>query len=96
VPDARFRPREKGTWVPAASPRPANGQLLQVTSGSLPAQQRLVFDCRAKIGDRDNKNNYVAAFLDFLVSSGMFKSVELSFMMTGHTHEVEPGLPHAR
>jgi len=40
------------------------------------------------IGCRDNKNNYLIAFFDFLVQTGMFKSVELSFMMTGHTHEV--------
>mgnify|MGYP001568344885 CR=1 FL=1 len=36
---------------------------------------------------RENKNQYVLAYLAYLVKQRMFSEVELSFLPVGHTHE---------
>ncbi len=36
---------------------------------------------------KDNKNRYFMAFCDWLVSNGVFKTVEVNFLPVGHTHE---------
>ena len=48
----------------------------------LPSNLRLQLDnC-----SRENKNHTVLAFCSFLTAVGFFESVELNFMMVGHTH----------
>ena len=36
---------------------------------------------------KDNKNKHVFAFCSELVARGVFKIVEVGFLMVGHTHE---------
>eukprot|EP00058_Branchiostoma_floridae_P005491 XP_002590979.1 hypothetical protein BRAFLDRAFT_69470 [Branchiostoma floridae] len=36
---------------------------------------------------RENKNKYMLAFLDMLVHMRIFREIQLSFLMVGHTHE---------
>ncbi len=35
----------------------------------------------------ENKNRYIFAYLSLLVARGVFKTVQLGFLMVGHTHE---------
>ena len=35
----------------------------------------------------ENKNRYLFAYLSLLVARGVFKTVQLGFLMVGHTHE---------
>ena len=35
----------------------------------------------------ENKNRYLFAYLSLLVAKGVFKTVQLGFLMVGHTHE---------
>ena len=35
----------------------------------------------------ENKNQYVLAFLAYLVQAGVFSAIHLSFLIVGHTHE---------
>jgi hypothetical protein len=44
--------------------------------------------CEATLLGRDNKNQYVLAYLHWLVDMGVFEHIELSFLPVGHTHEV--------
>ena len=36
---------------------------------------------------RENKNRYLFAYLSLLVARGVFKTIQLGFVMVGHTHE---------
>ena len=36
---------------------------------------------------KDNKNRYVFSFCDYLIATGVFKSITVSFLPVGHTHE---------
>ena len=36
---------------------------------------------------RENKNQYLFAYLSLLVARGVFKTIQLGFLMVGHTHE---------
>jgi len=36
---------------------------------------------------RDNKNQYVLGYLTHLVDSNVFKTIYVSFLVPGHTHE---------
>ena len=35
----------------------------------------------------ENKNRYLFAYLSMLVARGVFKTIQLGFLMVGHTHE---------
>lgn len=51
--------------------------------GSLPPVMYLQLDnC-----SRENKNKYLLSYVELLVALGVFKSVEVSFLPVGHTHE---------
>jgi len=46
-----------------------------------------LFDIRLDNTTKDNKNLCVFAFLGWLVSTGVFKTVRLRYLSVGHTHE---------
>lgn len=53
------------------------------SEGPLPAKFYVQLDnC-----SRENKNKYVMAYFEMLVSVGVFESVEVGFLPVGHTHE---------
>ncbi|XP_060561075.1 uncharacterized protein LOC132720867 [Ruditapes philippinarum] len=54
-----------------------------INGGMLPPTLYIQADNSAK----DNKNAFFLTFLAWLVKTGIFKKVKLSFLMVGHTHE---------
>jgi hypothetical protein len=50
---------------------------------SLPPNLYLQLDNSAK----DNKNQYLMAFLSLLTARGVFKEIQVGFLLVGHTHE---------
>ena len=36
---------------------------------------------------RENKNKYVLSYCNYLIQQNLFKTIELSFLPVGHTHE---------
>ena len=49
----------------------------------LPRKLYLELDNSAK----DNKNKYIMAFLSLLTARGVFKEIQVGFLLVGHTHE---------
>ena len=49
----------------------------------LPRKLYLQLDNSAK----DNKNKYLMAFLSLLTTRGVFKEIQVGFLLVGHTHE---------
>ncbi|CAN0116697.1 unnamed protein product, partial [Heterosigma akashiwo] len=56
----------------------------QETRGSLPPGLYLQLDSA-----RDNKSKLLFAFLSYLVQTGMFRKVKVSYLLVGHTHEAD-------
>jgi hypothetical protein len=84
----RFRGLKDGTGnIPISSPDQENEQASEASSSSsfkpLPKHLVLQMDNSAK----DNKNQTMLAFSSDLVARGIFETVTMSFLMTGHTHE---------
>lgn len=57
--------------------------IIEQQKGTLPSKLCLQMDNCA----RENKNQYVLAYLSWLVQRQVFQEVELSFLPVGHTHE---------
>ena len=49
----------------------------------LPERLYLQLDNSAK----DNKNQFLMAFLSMLIYGGVFKEIQVGFLLVGHTHE---------
>ncbi|KAL0019642.1 hypothetical protein WJX77_008066 [Trebouxia sp. C0004] len=66
----------------------ANLHLIEELKGDIPRHLKLQMDKCAK----DNKNSTVLGFCGLLVAEGVVETVEINFLMVGHTHEDIAGL----
>ena len=92
--------RETGDLFPYPQPNPMFEALLRGKSrcldilkltepkariGAIPLPKKLYL--QLDNSTKDNKNKYLMAFLSFLTARGVFKEIQVGFLLVGHTHE---------
>ena len=58
---------------------------LEAQIGAIPLPKKLYL--QLDNSTKDNKNKYLMAFLSLLTIRGVFKKIQVGFLLVGHTHE---------